>query len=343
MKSTNLISQFKSLNQEQQKGLLLTLQRIADINDYQEILSMRGDALDVKAAECPHCDSPSYHKNGKDKGCRRYRCNDCNRTFTEYTGTWMSGIHRKELIPAFLRTMERNLSLKDTSKEIDINEVTAFNWRHKLLSATQQEEETPFKGITEIDETFYTHSQKGKRCTQRKPRKRGGSNSRGISDEKAAVITTMDRSGNSEYSFTNMGRISEDNIIASIGERVTDRTILCSDGHRSYQSFTKNLSIEHHALNISKGERVKGEIHIQHINSLHSRIRHFFNYDRRGVSTKYLQKYLNWQKTKDRFGNSYQWMKAILIMSMKQPKALEIFRNIENDYQKIFLPTQFSS
>lgn len=300
---------------------------------------MRGDSLDVRASECPYCDSPKYCKNGKDKGSRRYKCNNCRRTFTEYTGTWLSGIHKKELIPDFLRTMERNLSLIKTSNELNINQGTAFNWRHKLLSAIEQKEESSFKGITETDETFYTHSQKGKRCTERKPRKCGGSNSRGISDKQAAVLTTMDRNGNSEYSFTNMGRISEKNIKDSIGERVTERTILCSDGHRSYKTFTNNIGIEHYTLNISKGERVKGEMHIQHINSLHSRIRHFFNYDRKGVATKYLQKYLNWQKTKEKFGDSYQWMKAILIMSMKQPKAMEIFRNIENDYQKIFIST----
>ena len=335
----DIISQFKTLSKEHQKGVLDTLQSITDTNNYKDILAIRGDSLDAKASECPHCDSPSYHKSGKDKGSRRYKCNDCGRTFTEYTGTWISGIHRKELIPEFLRTMERSLSLKKTSKELTISEVTAFNWRHKVLSAIQQEEEAPFKGITETDETFYTHSQKGKPCVERAPRKRGGSKSRGISDGQATVLTTMDRNGSSEYSFTNMGRITENNIVKSIGKRITERTILCSDGHSSYKAFSKNIDIEHHILNSSKGERVKGEMHIQHINSLHSRIRHFFNYDRKGVSTKYLQKYLNWQKTREKFGDSCQWVKAILTMSMKQPKAMKIFRSIENDYQRIVKPT----
>jgi len=178
MDSTALISQFTSFSEAQQKGLLLMLQRITDVNDYGSILRLRGDALDTKSSECPHCDSSNYYKNGKDKGSRRYKCKDCNRTFTEYTGTWINGIHQKELIPAFLRTMERSLSLKKTSKELKINEGTAFTWRHKLLSATEQDQEGSFKGITETDETFYTHSQKGKRCTEREPRKRGGSKSR---------------------------------------------------------------------------------------------------------------------------------------------------------------------
>ncbi len=109
-------TEFKSLSQEQQRELLLTFQGITDINDYESILSMRGDALDAKSAECPHCNSSNYCKNGNDKKSRRYKCNDCNRTFTEYTGTWINGIHQKELIPGFLRTMERSLSLKNTCK-----------------------------------------------------------------------------------------------------------------------------------------------------------------------------------------------------------------------------------
>ncbi len=68
---------------------------------------MRGDSLDSKSSECPHCDSSNYCKNGNDKGSRRYKCKDCKRTFTEYTGTWINGIHQKELIPGFLRTMEK--------------------------------------------------------------------------------------------------------------------------------------------------------------------------------------------------------------------------------------------
>ena len=50
-----------------------------------------------------------------------------------------------------------------------------------------------------------------------------------------------------------MGRLTENNIIDSIGDRVTDRTIICSDGHNSYQAFAKKIGIEHHILNASKG------------------------------------------------------------------------------------------
>jgi hypothetical protein len=53
------------------------------------------------------------------------------------------------------------------------------------------------------------------------------------------------------------------------------------------------MKISHEVLNQSAGERVRGELHIQTINSLHERIKTFLR-ARRGVATKYLDNYLRW-------------------------------------------------
>ena len=153
----------------------------------------------------------------------------------------------------------------------------------------------------------------------------------------------MDRAGNTLYQFTNMGRISADELNVAVKDRITQRTILCSDGHNSYKALAKKQHIEHHILNASKDERVKGDYHIQHINSLHSRMKNFFNYQLRGVSTKYLQKYLNWQKIKDQFKNTTQWIKTMLTISLQKADAIKIFKNIENDYRKIYKSSQIFS
>ena len=191
-------------------------------------------------------------------------------------------------VAVFMATLAFLLLGIVSSKETGLDPVTVFNWRHKFLSSQESvENQKLFKGITEVDETFYLQSQKGKKCTYRAPRNRGGRPSRGITNNEASVLTIMDRSGNSAYRFTNMGRISTDDIEKAIGDRTSERTILCSDGHNSYKSFTSKKKIEHHILNATKGVRVKGDYHIQHINSLHSRMKTFFNYNMRGVSTKY--------------------------------------------------------
>lgn len=287
----------------------------------------------------------NFSKNGKERGCRKYICKDCKRGFTEHTGTWVNGIHKKHLIPLFMKTLESSVSLVKSSKEIGISQVTAFHWRHKFLSSQESycEEENPFKGITEVDETYYHHSQKGKKCNHRIVRSRGGRPSRGITNEEATVLTMMDRAGNSLYQFTNMGRISATELESVVEDRISERTILCSDGHNSYKALARHQNIEHHILNASKGERVKGDYHIQHINSLHSRIKKNFNYQLRGVFTKYFQKYLNWQKRKDKFKDSTQWIKTMLAISLQRADAIGIFKNIEKDYAKIYKSSQLYS
>ncbi len=76
-----------------------------------------------------------------------------------------------------------------------------------------------------------------------------------------------------------------------------------------------------------KGEMIKGDYHIQHINSLHSRMKSFFNHNLKGVSTKYIQRYLNWQKIKDMFNDSTQWIKTVLALSLQRADANTIYRN----------------
>ena len=341
MDTSKFISDFKSLNNFYQKMVFKQIKKITLASDYEQVLKIRGDDLDNKCAECPHCESFLYIKFGKSKtGVRRYYCKNCKKGFNEYTGTWINGLHNKDKIPEFLKAIELEYSLKKTSEKLEYTRGTAFNWRHKFLSAVEQDEQTNFEGITESDEIHFLHSQKGKKCKHREPRKRGGGHQRGIHDELATVITVMDRKGNSEFKFSTMGRISKDDIQNSIGERVTERTILCSDGHSSYQAFTKAKKIEHHVLIASKGKRVDGPYHIQHINSLHSYLREFLNLDLRGVSTKYLQKYLNWKKIKSKFDDRYDWIKSVLSFSLLQTKAEKIFKNIEKKYLEIFLTTQ---
>ena len=345
MDNSQILNYFSSLSNTEQQGLITVLNRAKIDSDYTSLLKLRGDALDDKRAECPHCNSSSYIKNGKDKGSRKYKCKDCKRGFTEYTGTWINGIHKKHLIPSFMKTLESNLSLIKSAKAVGIAETTSFYWRHKFLSSQEPdyEEENTFKGITESDETHYHHSQKGNKCTHRAPRSRGGRPSRGITNDEATVLTMMDRAGHSLYKFTNMGRIAADELEQAVKNRITQRTILCTDGHSSYKSFAKKQNIEHHILNASKGERVKGDYHIQHVNSLHSRMKNFFNYQLRGVSTKYLQKYLNWQKIKDQFKDSTQWIKTVLTISLQNANAIKIYKNIEKDYLEIYKTAQIQS
>ena len=78
---------------------LKQIKKITLASDYDQVLKIRGDNLDNKCAECPHCESSLYIKFGKSKtGVRRYYCKNCKTGFNEYTGTWINGLHNKDKI-----------------------------------------------------------------------------------------------------------------------------------------------------------------------------------------------------------------------------------------------------
>ena len=73
-----------------------------------------------KQGSCPHCGGKHYYRFGKDKGAQRFKCKDCGRTFTEYTGTWQEGLHKKELVGLYLELMADQKSLDKISAALNI-------------------------------------------------------------------------------------------------------------------------------------------------------------------------------------------------------------------------------
>ena len=77
-------------------------------------------------------------------------------------------------------------------------------------------------------------------------------------------------------------------------DKIEKDTILCTDSHRSYTAFARSKELNHQKIKANKGQYVKDQVfHVQNVNNLSKRLKswmHQFN----GVSTKYLQNYLNW-------------------------------------------------
>jgi transposase-like protein len=328
-----------SLSLEERTTLLSEIEKESDM--HSPILSNRRERLNNKIGCCPHCSSKKYRKHGKDKGSQRYYCNSCKRTFTEFTGTWLAGIHKKELVADYLKLMEQELSLDKIKDSLKINKKTAFDWRHKVLSGLENTDKGNFKGITESDDTFFLQSSKGSKLHNRKPRKRGGAaNKRGISNEQVAVIVTADRDTELDLTVARFGRIKKSDIEQAIGQRITNDTILCSDSHVSYKGFAIDNSIEHHAIRADLKQYVKQKVyHVQHVNSIDSRLKNWIEYQFGGVSTKYLQKYLNWFKAKERLKQSKEFLKDFTDKSLEDITAHNRYLMINQGYQKLLETT----
>lgn len=323
---------FVSLKPETQESLLSELQDLKDTSDYG-LLERHVKQLDNRQGTCPHCGSLHYKKNGKDKKVQKYKCTSCNRSFTAFTGTWLAHIHKKHLLIPYLKLMKQGKSLDKIKEELKINKKTAFDWRHKINASIAGLENNSFSGITESDETFFSHSEKGSNKLERKARKRGKSvKKRGITDKQVAVIVSADRKHTMDFKVACLGRITKDDITLAIGKKVEERTVLCTDGHVSYKGFALDNSIEHHVLRADLKQYVKQKkYHIQHVNSMHSRMKNWIDKQLLGVASKYLQNYMNWFYIKEKFAEP-EFIERIIELSVGNTKAIKDYRDIERRY-----------
>jgi len=336
MTKDEITALFKSLPTNEQHEVLAELSQI-NLSQTTHLIHSRRHALDNKDGFCPHCQSQNYVKFGSDKGSKRYKCKDCKKTFTEYTGTWMSHIHKKNLLQPYLELMSQEKSLDAIKKELKINKKTAFDWRHKILSGIEETGKDDFTGITESDETFFPKSEKGSQVLDRKSYKRGRKlGKKGISKDHVAVIATKGRSEGLDLTVASLGRIKKQDIKNAVGSRVNQHTILCSDGHVSYKGFANDLKIEHHVIRGDLREYVKNKkYHIQHVNSLHNGVKKWIESRFWGVSTKYLQKYMNWYRMKEQLKDSVNYIAEFTKFSLIDTGSYARYRGIKDAHLKL--------
>ena len=119
----------------------------------------------------------------------------------------------------------------------------------------------------------------------------GKAKKRGLSREQVPVLMAADRSGTTVSAV--LPRVDAAALTAALDPVVAKDALLVSDGGASYPPCAAALGVSHEALNRSMGERVRGDLHVQTVNSRHSRLKDFLR-PRRGIATRYLDNYLSW-------------------------------------------------
>jgi len=112
---------------------------------------------------CPICDSIKYIKYGSYKGIQRYRCKECERTFSNATNSMWS-YSKKNLTQwiEFIELMMEKKSLRFCADKLNINLATAFYWRHKILHGlTLDSMPNELKGDVYIGKTLIQENFKG--------------------------------------------------------------------------------------------------------------------------------------------------------------------------------------
>lgn len=314
---------YLSLDAIGQQGVVDSLLSLCKVG--QEI-----NDLDNKPIVCPHCGDTHLVGNGKsNKGVQRYLCRSCHKISSSTTGQVWYRMHKKEKLSAYIHCILSGFSIRKSGKEVGISVATSFSWRHKLLTSFSQVPDSEFSGIVESDETFFLYSEKGSKSLDRKPRQRGTSATKdGINDQHVAVITTIDRNGNKSLKVIKRGRISKEDVKNELDQKILPNSILCTDGHPSYAGFAKTQQMQHKKIVASKGQKViEKHYHLQNVNSLDSRLKKFmaqFN----GVSTKYLQNYLNWFLVLEKVKSKTNKFQTIVMIALSSNQVWSLYRNI---------------
>ncbi len=315
----NIKHLFSSLNKTDKDLLLGELLQESEMEE--SILDKVESKTLRRKKPCPHCESKKVYKRGKQNNVQMYQCRDCNKWYSETTGTPLSGIQLKEKWQSYLYCMEQGMSIKKIAKELNICIQTSFDWRHKILSSMNGFEPTTLTGLVECDELELPINEKGNRNLNRKARKRSSDFKRNQGKEIDTVVqvfTAVERGGNKYLKAIKTKRLSKKDIENVLEDKLTNQTTLITDKHPSYRAFTKeNKTIKHKAIKANEHvDRQNSSTHLQNVNYAHKELRSFlrpFN----GVSTKYLQNYLNWyayqNKIKDKKNTLMQWMITIVL------------------------------
>ena len=333
MKTTEeLLLAINGLPGTERDSVLQSLDKLL-IEATASVTSIQNVIFTEQAPCCPSCKSTHSRRNGKEHGVQRHICKDCGKSYRPNSGTLTAWLKKPELLKNYARHMFEGHSIKKCAELTGIAYQTAFDWRHKILAGlAKQQEHTVLSGICESDDVFITYSEKGNKHLTRKPRKRGKGifepKKQGISDEKVAVLISTDRKGNKHLQAVTRGRVSKKNIDSALKGRIAKGSVLCTDSHRSYSAFAKGEGLEHQKIKVSAKEYKRGIYHVQHVNQQAKALKEWLG-DFNGVSSRYLQNYLNWFALKEKISQAALPAITAITLTLHSFDCCKVMLNIQ--------------
>jgi transposase-like protein len=306
-----LFRQLRALNSPSRLAVCVFLSELVNGQRVAALI----DQIARARQSCPHCEGSSFYRHGFANGLQRYRCRSCGVTFNGLTGTPLARLRLKHHWLAYFECLlDPACTVRSAAAKVGVHMNTSFRWRHRFLAWSKLDRPRTLAGVAEADESFLLESEKGNKQLQRKPRRHGGvASRRGISAELVNIVVARDRGGQTIDFIGGRGALTAKALHAHLLPKLERDVILMSDANGAYKTFARQAHIRHEAVNVSKGGRVRGAVHIQNVNAYHSRfktwLRHF-----NGVATKYLDNYLGWRWAIDlrRIGTAEGFLRAAL-------------------------------
>ena len=300
---------------ERELGFLSRSERKAAIEQLQQLVRevsfdlAAGTPQDVEC--CPRCGGLDFIKKGKSvrDGSQRYFCYGCNRTFGVKTSNaiGMSKLPVDKWM-AYIECFVDALPLRACAQKCAVSLTSAWCMRHRLLEVIRKfcaAFSVDAGSSAEIDETYFAESFKGNHSKSktfvmpRHPHKRGRSIRRpGLSSEQMCVLSGVNDKGTTFFELVGRGSIGKKRALSALRGKVKDGSIIATDRADAYPSVLRELKVAvHNRYDASPRNRriYNSDGVINRINAVHSSLKLFMKRFR-GVATKHLHAYLDWQR-----------------------------------------------
>jgi transposase-like protein len=237
---------------------------------------------------CPHCDSKNAYKLTPKAGSKSpvrkgvYKCAECREQFTATVGTIFEDskipLHKWLLAIHLLCASKKGMSAHQLHRMLGVAYKTAWFMAHRTrYGMSQPSFKAKLKGVIEADETYVGGVQKF-------------GHGRKVNENKRPVFAMVKRGG--EVRSFHIANVTGETLGGIIKQHVDRCAHLCTDEFPSYRSIG-DIFAAHGTVVHSKGEYVKGYVHVNSAEGFFSLLKRGINGTYHKVSQAHLHRYLS--------------------------------------------------
>ena len=246
---------------------------------------------------CPYCGSDNVNTKSKHKSmpfrCRKNKAGGCGKDFSAKTNTFMdsSNIGYQNWLFALylLWTSLKSVSSMKLHRDLDITQKSAWHLAHRIRKSWGSDGNTLFTGPVEVDESYFGGSRKNMSKS-----KRARLTGRGPTG-KTAVVGMKDRRSN-RVSAKVISNTDQPTLQGFVAKNVEPGAKVYTDDHRGYIGLPNHESVRH-----SFYEYVKGDVHVNGIESFWSMLKRAHKGTFHKLSPKHLDRYIGEFVTRHNF------------------------------------------
>ena len=246
---------------------------------------------------CPYCESDNVNTKSKHKSmpfrCRKNKAGGCGKDFSVKTNTFMdsSNIGYQNWLFALylLWTSLKSVSSMKLHRDLEITQKSAWHLAHRIRKSWGSDGDTLFTGPVEIDESYFGGSRKNMSKS-----KRARLTGRGPTG-KTAVVGAKDRRSN-RVSAKVVNSTDQPTLHGFVADNVEPGAKVYTDDHRGYIGLPNHESVRH-----SFYEYVKGDVHVNGIESFWSMLKRAHKGTFHKLSPKHLDRYIGEFVTRHNF------------------------------------------